>query len=1077
MESRTFRVNESLSVVMKWETVDRLFVGKSEQRVGRVVIELDYACNRLLGRCIDEGRIVPKISGAEGMTIYINTDKFEFGGKLKGNIGGDASVKLEVGAGRGYGKMTLAYDLIAKNPEKEGRYAILLAIYHETNKGERKILGEPIRIDLRVVRPFIIEQFSIEPSSEYYVVGDPLNLALKILSEYDGVMTVECGGILRKEKHEYKIAKGSNSISIITSVESPGGELSVIIKAPAIGFEEHVKKKIDVRDRRIHVELIEMSDARLGKGVSALVKLINMSKIHDSRVDIAANIYGFDIEMEEVLPPGEAKVVQLKTPALTTKSYQHLEGEISVFERGTGQRIVIPLKLVEPAPLPLELKMQGERIEIPTNGIGKIELYAHNYSDLDINIVFIKISSKLCHITRKETKTITPYGSEVVDVEIKPLSPGKERATLVVGVAVGDTVIEERIIEFDVEIKRSFHVKEVKVLHPSKTKLAVKNQRVDVEIRITALFGKVDVIVRSPDMSIENQHYQVYPPETVITVSGRVRDYCEGIKIALGDGLIEEEIVIPVNVKKPHINCEVSRKNCYVGIKNFIVVELTNPFEVPLDVEVNFESKNDVEIDNAATKMYMEQLGKREVIIGVTGLSEGTSSIRLRVVSRYLDEVSKVAVDEWAYEQDVVLKFDNPISIEILGRSRNGMLLPYPVTSGFETISAFCDINMLVRNDSGIQLPEVSIESRIVEALGSVEIQPKILTLPPRGIENVKVKVVVPANYRGDAVKVRFNVNIGRHSVVKRLIELPVSRYPYSLVEIEKEAFDEENCLYPRIYSEGKVYALIPLTESGNVCGKPLVPSAKKHAILQALYASLSKALKSYESPWEAVASIMFKKFTEAGANYERELKTLSGIPYDEEGIIIIPALLWALVAWKNVGYPEVDKSSLTRLLGNMNTIGLLYVKDSPMYKVNKSTFYYKYLRFAVDEDDASAAELRDLILRSINSGRVDPLYLLYILIGGKHLQYSQVSEAMNGLFKEKRYEEFLMCLALTDIFIVNDIDILNRLEVSLRETMNSKTIRRSTILTLSLLLIKLMTQDMEVARKKVRTPGGVRRE
>lgn len=1074
VELRKYKVNESLDMVMGWEFADKLFVGEREQRVGRVVIELDYRCDKLIGKCLDEGRVIPEVVGPEDVAVRVDIDRFESSGKLRGRVEKDTDVVLDIGMGRGDGKLSLTYVLKIKDLKREGKHTIHLTMYYETKKGERKILGEPVRMDLYIVKPFVIERFSIEPSSEYYAIGDPLKLVLEILSEYDGNIIIECGEAVRQERYEYRIEKGSKAISIDTSIVSPKDELSVLVKVPAIEFSERVTEKINVMGRRVLVEPAEVAEARLGREAFVSIKLTNLSRIHQSQVAIDADIYGYRVGAEETLSPGETKVVRLETPILTSKSFQYLKGEISVLEKASGQKLVFPLELAKPSPLPVELEIRNKKIETPTNGVGKIEIYVHNNSELSVGIVLTNISSRLCSIKRNVSVTVVPYGLEIVEVEVEPTSPGNEKVALTLGMVIDNTIVEERTFELEVEVRKSFSIKDVKVVHPSKTSLAVKNQRIELEVKIEAPYGKVDIVTKSPNMIIESQQHQVYPPETLILVSGKAADYCESIKIYVSDGLIEEEITVPISVRKPLIECEIHPKKYYVGVKDQVAIRLANPFEVPLVVEMRVDEKTDIEVDKDTTSIYVEQLGKKEITIGVTGLREGKNFIRLKIVSIYVDEASKVAIDTCSYERDIELGFSIPISIEIPERPQNRVPIPYPLTHGAESISSFCNIGMLIKNISDIQLLEVSIEPHIIEGLGSAEARPKTLTLSLGSKEKVEVIVLVPTSYRGDLVKMLINAKIGKYVIISRPINVYVNRYLYSLVEIEKEYFEEETCVYPRIDLKSRVYALVPVTESENVCGKPIALSTKRHTVLRTLYKGLNDTIKSYESPWELAASIVFKKTTKVNADFMQELKALSNLHYDENGITIVPALMWILALEKIVGYSRLDKAVLARILSDKNSVGLFHVEDGHLYKVNKSTFYHKYLKFAINGDSTSAAELKNHILESIKNRRIDPLYLLYILYGGERIQYGQVSDIVDRLYEEGSHNEFLMCLVLTDVSISDDVIILTKLETSLSRILNSNVVKKSTVLTLSLLFSRIILENM---KNITMTLGGVNHE
>lgn len=1069
MPSIPFEIGEALSGSVEYSGfVNRVYVGEGMRELGTITIHLLYKCHKYIGKCVDRSVLEPDVEviGSDDIEVALDIKQVDFAGKLEVRQKGRTSVELAVRSGRGQGEAKITFALSALSPRAAGDYKIRLAFYYGSVRGERKILGDIVESRFLVVKPVTIIKVSTEPRADYYVLGDAIRLNVEIASEYKGALVVECGGALKRVASEHSIEPGVQVLSVDTAIVSSIDELGVSVSVPELKFVEQVLERIEVRRQRVLVDPhIEISSPQIGKEACVVVRVENASRVSRSAVSVKASIYGFVIQADEVLSPGEQKRIELRTSILTSRNAQYLEGELTVYEKISNQVQTFSLELPRPQRLPVELNVRSTKIELTTNMLGRMIIDVANNSELDIGIVLLKSPLKLCIVHEGVLGVVRPFELREVEVELKPLAIGNEKAVLALGIVSGGVVVEEVSCEVEVSVRRSFIIRSIRMVHPSTSKLAVKNQRVVVELLVETSCEKVSIHVRSSDIDIKENTIEVYFPGSPVVISGKLIGYRDSIRILLSDGLMEEEVVLPIKVTHPYLEYNVSRATeFFVGVENNLVLSISNPFEVPLHVKIKVDKEANVVVDQEEVSARVEQLGKVDVKVSIVGLSEGEGVIRLRISSEYVDEEIKAAVDSWSCDQDLKIYFHKPIYLEVLSAPK--LMLPSPIPSDVRDVYASCSMDVLVRNLSEMPLLEVSLEPRIeeVDVVGSIDVQPRAAMLLSKSERRFKTHISIPVIYRRDSVKMRLVARVGSYAVDSKLVEIHVHRYAYSVVEVGEDVVDEDRCSYPKILHKGGTLILIPLTEDVEACGKPSALSAKNHAVMSLLYRGLSESLGRHETPWDIAALLLFKKAM-GDADFKRELGKLRDMTYSERGVILIPLLAWSLAIESLAGYSPISKAEIAKIVEDLENVGLIHVDGSPLNKANKPTYYHLFLNYALSGSGRWSDEIRSRILNSIKSMQIDPLYLLYIIRGEKGVGYDEVSSVVEKLFSENRYGEFLMCVALTDAPLTSNIDILLKLERSLNEILGSGSIRRSTLLALSVIFSKITAENIERLR------------
>ncbi|MDW8004893.1 MAG: hypothetical protein RMI04_08805, partial [Thermofilaceae archaeon] len=335
-----------------------ILTGKKSQSVGTAVVQLKYSCDKLFGKCSDEGWIRAEIRREESTDVSLGLIDIKRHGKLEVSRDGSIypTVKVEIASGRGSGVLEIVYNVNVMSLY-EGKYRFSIIFVYETTKGEKIRIGEPIDIEVEVRKPLRIERLTLSPEVDFYVLGDPVEASLKILSEYSGKLSVSCGGALKEQTASYVISKGLQELKLISTVVNPGYKAKLMIKIPEIGYEESIEESASIKKQRVLIEGIEIEKPEIGKKVSATINLVNISKVSDSPIYVKVDVYGHQLERSDVLKPMERKPLVMETPILTKDTRKHLKGTILLKDKITEEELTKTIDLQTPAPIPIRMEL------------------------------------------------------------------------------------------------------------------------------------------------------------------------------------------------------------------------------------------------------------------------------------------------------------------------------------------------------------------------------------------------------------------------------------------------------------------------------------------------------------------------------------------------------------------------------------------------------------------------------------------------------------------------------------------------------------------------------------------------
>lgn len=1034
-----------------------VFVGKKPQVVGTVEVRLTYSCSKFFSKCFDNGSLKAEIEKDSDIDVSLEPVGVRWYGKLSASGMRDthpAYLAVKVASGRGRGELEAAYRVKVSSLNK-GKHRFSISFVYETPKGEKKRIGSPIDIEVDIRKPLKIEQFTLLPSLDYYVLGDSVEASLKILSEYSGTMSVSCDGALEGRAVTYQIAKGPQEIRLSLTVARPTRKAELIIRIPELEYEELIEESVDVERQRVLVENIEIEKSEIGEKAFMTISLVNMSKIGNSPIRIKADIYGYQLERSDVLKPMERKSLVIETPALSMDARKYLKGNVLLVDEVTGEELTKTVDLPSPAPVPIKIELISEErtIKIPLSMSGKIQLYISNESNVSMTIDLQETSFDLCSISMNKIM-IPPLGYKFVDLELRPKSIGKKEVELNFMILVNDTLVDIHPVRIHIEVQRAFDIESIKVLSPSKTNHAVKGQEIEVEIVLKIYSDWVDISVESPDISVRGLVHRVYPPKAVIKFSGRVMNYLDSIEVSISDGMIKDDIKIPIKVEKPSIEYEITPTVVHVGVRKSLVLSLRNRFEVPLNVVIEIGKDSSVEFKNSVVNLRLGPLGEEKVDLEIAKIRIGSHKINLSIVSDFIDAKDKKIADRWEKKDAIEIEAVSPIAVTI-SNLPSSLMLPY---SGYELESVVTpfSFDIYVENLIDEVVSEVSFRLRADQSL-AININPSSMIVKPRSKERAIIMALTPASYSREDVSMVLVPIVEGFELPELEVKIVVSRFVFSVIEISKLKFIENRCPYPRSYRGDIVYVLIPITiEEVNVCGEPSDISIKRFEAVKTMHDVLAKNLLSYRNPWSTAASVIFKKVMHADTDFSGEREFLSSMTSTRKDIIVVSEALWFITLSKLLDRRREISSSHAKLLYDAEKVGSLYTLNSPLYK-SRSNVYEGLVKLSLGKD--SGESLQRFILSYVELGKIDPILLLYILNGGKEIPFDR--ELAEKIYNERRFDDYITYLAITNIQLVNNSDVLHKLAKA------ASSVRKNRgILALAILFNRIIQENIGMLKR-----------
>lgn len=1056
-----YQVSDALVASLKMEAKKTvLFVNIEEQVLVELLVKLEYECDKLVGKCLEDGRVVLNVlDSIDNLHVDIRLADSTSSGKLNIKERTKEGALLEVKYGRGQGDAILKY-VINVSVRETRKYTLRVALFYEIEKKERMRIGDVIHLNFEAVRPIVINSLGIYPSVSYYVTSDPVRLSIVVSSNYEGHVEIVCKGAVKQNLYKLDITRETKELNIDTYIDKPVDNIEITLRIPSINYEETITKEVLVKDQKIVVKDVKISKSVIGKESSITIIMTNVSNISESLVRIDGDIYGFKLSSTEQLKPRETKTVELKTPVITREVAKNLVGEVVVTEESSRQVVKIPVMLPEPIPLQLKIEVNPDKLRIPSSTPQELFVGVQNNSDVYVSVSLSRASSTLSKVLSKDLSIEVPsYSYQQLNIALIPTGIGSETAELIFAVRVNDIVVDEYSIKVDLEVFRSFKVTGYTVVSPKNTKYVVKGQKVSIEMKVELLYDKVELTVSSSDLEIVNPKHEVYRTDSTINVIGNIIDYRDSMKIVVSDGLVVDVLEIPLKVSEPSIEYELQYAKIYSGVRKPLVLRLSNKFEVTLKVVVEFKHSNAIEFTSDKFETYLPPLAREwEVPIEVVGVDAGEHELGITLTCIYENEHKKT-MDTWTHATVLKLVVHEPLDVKIVKYSEK-LLLPYPIKSECRNILSYFRVDISLKNVSDATLSDVFVKLYSDVQGFKAGVEPRAVAIEPGRVEKVHAEVGIPAGYSNDILRINLRIEIGKYIVLRTSIDVKVERYNYCIIKVPRGSFIKDKCPHPRIIFDKEVYVFMPLLASDyRVCGEPLKSDSMRCEALKILYDAVREVLPSYGTPWETVASILYKRISQVSADFSNERRVLMDTKFDHGGIIVVPALLWMLSIAKLVGDYEFAVQ-LSKTLDEEKDLGILYVRDSAL-NISKNTLYGDLLRFVLTRDSDADKRLYERILNSVREGIVEPIFLLYAVNNGKKIPYDD--RLAESLFNERKLDDYVLYVALSDASIARNTEILLKLRNITNKSL--KVSEGSVLLALSLLLYKHILEISEEAR------------
>lgn len=1038
-----FKVNEFLSGNIEVSRESCIYIGDEFQIIGEVEVNLEYKCDKLMGRCIySEFYLFPEVLRdvlEEDINLAIDRRDIKCSEKFRCEASGNLGVKVRVDIGRGKGLLSVVYDLkgkVTKGAKDFAKYKFTVQLYINIPKENQRIkLGSPADFIIEVIKPIDKIDVDISPKVNRYAVGDSVKLNVNVVSKYKGEVVLKTGGAIDSKGLKSSVDSGSNNFSLDGVIRSLN-EAKIYLDLPKIGYKEVVSIPLNIVGKRLNVEKIEVDGSpKLGEKARLRINLSNMSLIGETPTKIKVILYGYKIEEEIVINPNEFSEVILETSTILTRdSREKRRGILIVEDRVSGQTFSRDLELPDPLPLNVVFKPKIQTLRLPSCAIRKVEfLYVENKEDKQIRIYLadIKPSPSICSIVMDDVD-INPNSNNHIDIEVKPSGTGVEKLELEFKLAIDGIDVDIYRTDIMLDVYESFKVNELTIVSPSNG-YAVKKQRVNVKLDIDVLSDSmVRLEVMCKGIELDNKVYHLNPGKNTLNISGITIDYVDGIELEISDGVTKKSVIIPIKVEKPSVKCQYKSIKLFKGLWKSIQLRCTKEFEVPIEINMDINELGNVKVQPKQSKIVINSDEReKDLVLDIMGIDVGKAIVTFEIVSRYLDEKGE-EVDRWSNDYIMDLEVLMPIDMNVINKP-SVISLPFPfkpVESKLKHVQR--DFVVELKNLSDQIVPNVSINvSSNANILASVK--PIKGSIDPTKSIEYHVSLLIPVSYSDEELNVTLTALSEGYQLIESTIKIPIERYHYSIVKIPKQKFNEA-CRYERIYGENSVYVLLPLWETDvEICGKPENHSVELFNIIKTLFNTLSELdeMPMFIDPWSAAASVIFKNIAWTKVDFSKECDFLRNMYKKtmEINISVVPATLWILTLNKLI--PGCTDMEIQLPIEQVDKLGLIYTKNNVM-NVSLNNLYKELLRFI----KGANSDAHNIIKNYIEVGITSPIYLLYLLNGGKELPYKE--EIANSIH-DKDASSYLIYKVLTNHPIVNDISVLNKINNSIYKIKENK--------------------------------------
>ena len=973
-------------------------------------LELKYQCGKsLLGKCYDDFTLWPEI---EGEHYVAELDKVESEGKFEIAARPELKVNVSIGRGRGEASLRLVYRLFAK-PPTTGTLSYTVVFYLATER-ERLRVGDPVKLTVSAVKPVDELTVDVEPKSPLYFPGDRAVVSAKLRSNYRGRALVVIDGATDKLSEELELSEGE--LELVKNITIWYGEvnyLRVLVKVPEIGFEIERRLEVSISPSKLEVEVYEIPDeVFIGERAEVRVRVANKSTASKCLLKLKAKVYEHLVEDELSLDPGESTVIDIATPVITQRSLSEVEGFVELVDQVSNFSWSQKLMLVKPQ-LPIVVKVDREHKLYSSAKKYSFSIKVENKLGAELEVELLLSKLTICDTTvQTDRLVLKPYESSEVPIELRPRKVGVETLNIGLVVWANEIKLYELSEEISLEVRQSFSITESSV-QGIKDSTVTKGQRFGVYLSFNVYpESGAEVRLLSKNLRFSENVLTVFPPEDKRLVEMVAVDYGDSV-ITVSDGVYSLDLKLPVTVVRPMVRIVAGEEVIYGGMRGTVRFEVENPLGVELKLLVKVDEENPfIRFITKSREVFLKPYARGPVELEVVGLKyveKGSFNVLLKVQI----DVEGVK-EECEFSERLYFSVKSPVNVQ-LSVKHNAVYVPIvkDFSPAFKELRTPVSVMVMVKNLTKhlIDSIEAGIWFKELSGKGATPIE---LSLDPGGSKPIVVDEGIPCDYTHDHITVSYRVTVsGCYTAEENEVKIPVVRYPPLLASFSKSLFKPKDCPYPRIELKDKVAVLIPIGVDLSgiylACGEPIKISEYHIKLANNLYSILLDSVgKEVKSVWDAASSVIFKRSLYIKPSFNKEQEVYEGIVHSVKGIDVLPAVLWKITLGKLI------KQNAGKYPVGAGKVGLIVSNSEERFRTVRGDFYDNLLKFVLHRNAENETWLYNYIRDSLNASVVDPMYLLYVLNGGRPVEFDE--KIFASLLERGSLAGLLTYLALTDL-------------------------------------------------------------
>jgi hypothetical protein len=1047
---KQFKISENIygSLVYKIHSYE-VMVG-SKQHIASIEFTLKYQCNQWLRKCHDDFVVVPSV---EGKDYSIEIDKVESGGKLKASKE-DKNVSVNIDRGKGEGYLRIIYKFFT-NPRSEGTYTYTITIFFKIKTGEFR--AEEIKFSINAVKPIDKLTIDLEPKSPVYSPGDPISISVKFYSNYEGQALLNINGVVEELSEKIKLAKGEKELfkKLVIRRTKPT-YVNVSIKIPEINFEITKKLELIISPVKIRAEIIEIPrEIYIGEKASVKLIIANESLISECKLKIKAKIYEYNIEKDITLKPRESKEENLITPIITQKSVEETSGFIEIIEVVTNYSWHQDIKLEKPL-LPIVIGIDDKERRIFSSGKYSLSVKVENKLSSSLGISFLSSKPSVCDITLQMNKAILePYSFLENFVEIKPKSIGKDILKINIVASINGIKIYEHFEEVVIEVMPSFKIVESGI-HEIKSTRIIKGQKFRAYLKFKVLTNtSIEVKVLSKNLKFSENSFIIFPPEFEKRLDVIATDYGEAI-ITLTDGIHSSEVDLPISIVKPEINITEKEKVIYGGLRNILKFEVENPYNVDLKLSIKTsEEYGFLRLLTGEKEIYLKANSKDIVEFEAIGL-KSAEKIRLNLSTNVLPIIEEIK-EKYEFSKEILLSIKHPIESKI-----NISEVYIPLLDKTDIISKELNIpvyiTIFVENMTNYPIDNLEVNLKFKELPVEYASYKERRSLEPKSNTSFEIPHRIPYDYEFNLLTLCCKILIAEQYVAEdKEIKVDVVKYVPVVLEFNRNEFKHKSCLYPYLVLRDKVILFTPIDKNLNdvytKCGKPIKISEYHFELANLIFNIFSNYIrKGIVNVWDATSSLLFKRTLQFSLDFTKEQKIYEKLTFTLYDMDILPAILWRATLSKLMS-GKIEKYDM-----KTEKAGLLIFHSESQFQSFRNDFYIHLSRFIFNKNSESELWLYNYIKNNVENLIIEPIYLLYMINGGKFLEFNE--KIYKLLLDRKDHSGLITYLALSNIsqWIFNE-ELVHKIKEIISEKSSIIISKNNSKVALLIILREMLSQ------------------